>query len=612
MTVTDSHRTPQRSSRLPPLLLIAAGVLAAWALVVAMTGGVRFDIGSLRVSSRDPLRPALLSLLLAVIAWRLAYVDWLEARMRETTASARIAASVSVSIAAACVVVLGLVYGVRAAGGSDPLGYVSESALWLEGRLKIDQSFAVTMPWPHAEDTFIPLGYRPAAGHVMVPTYPPGLPLLMAGTRLISACGPYLIAPISGGLLVAFTYLLGRRYFSRTVASLAAVLTAAAPVVAYMAMSPSTDVPAAMFWMAALYVAGASSGRSAAAGILAGVAVAVRPNLVPTAIFPWLLSILPIRNGHGFVKSTLAYAAGIIPFVALVAWVNAYLYGSPLSSGYGSLSPGFALEYATRNLARYPLWWLQSQGPLAFLFVIGAARRIKDRDRAAAVLMAFAATVFLSYLFYLPFDAWWFLRFLLPAVPIAFLLCLDGVEWLTARLPAMARAGGFLLFTVAMLTHELRFNQQIALTQTGEGEQKYVDAGMFVARFTPPGAVVISMQHSGSIRYYSGRLTLQYATLDPAWLDRAVDVLERSGRPVYVLIDDWEEAIFRGRFEGQRVMARLADGPIAMGRGRQLRFYALGNAPTAQVPPRMPRTSRFECIDISPGFTTAGAISRSR
>ena len=44
----------------------------------------------------------------------------------------------------------------------------------------------------------------------------------------------------------------------------------------------------------------------------------------------------------------------------------------------------------------------------------------------------------------------------------------------------------------------------------------------FVDRRLPPNAIVITSWQSGSVRFYSGRRTLVWDALDPAWLDRAI------------------------------------------------------------------------------------------
>jgi hypothetical protein len=306
------------------------------------------------------------------------------------------------------------------------------------------------------------------------------------------------------------------------------------------------------------------------------------------------------------VRSTLLYGAGLLPFLALVAWVNNHLYGSPIESGYGPLTPNFAVENATRNLANYPLWWLQSQGVLAFIFVLAVTKRHTPHRREAVVLMGFAVSVFLAYLFYLSFEVWWFLRFLIPAMPLAFLFCADVIEWATSRFQRAARFAALSAFTIASAAHAVNFSRQVSILQSADEEQRYVDAGVFIDRATPPDAVVLSMQHSGSIRYYSGRLTLRYDSLDPAWLDRAVVTLENLGRPVYVLLDEWEEAPFRTRFAGQHTLDQLAAEPAATSRSGTTRFYALNGAPVLLTSRRIPHISRFQCPDISPRFTTAG------
>ena len=61
------------------------------------------------------------------------------------------------------------------------------------------------------------------------------------------------------------------------------------------------------------------------------------------------------------------------------------------------------------------------------------------------------------------------------------------------------------------------------------GESKYVEVAKTVESLTGPDDVIISAQHSGSLRYYAGRLTLRWDVGDPAWLDRTVDWLAAHG-----------------------------------------------------------------------------------
>ena len=44
--------------------------------------------------------------------------------------------------------------------------------------------------------------------------------------------------------------------------------------------------------------------------------------------------------------------AGTLPGCLFIAWINNRLYGSPLASGYGSLSALFSLSYVPINIER--------------------------------------------------------------------------------------------------------------------------------------------------------------------------------------------------------------------------------------------------------------------
>jgi hypothetical protein len=66
------------------------------------------------------------------------------------------------------------------------------------------------------------------------------------------------------------------------------------------------------------------------------------------------------------------------------------------------------------------------------------------------------------------------------------------------------------------------------------------------------------MMHSGSCRYYGGRLTLRYDLLDPKSLDTAVQWFNGQGIHPYALLDDFELGEFRRRFGSQVTVQSLA------------------------------------------------------
>src|SRR5262249_5385580 len=153
---------------------------------------------------------AIFALLFGAIAYRHmpAWQRGVVAR-RVSTAVSRLVPWIA-PVTAAIVLALCFAFGTRAAGGSDSYGYVSEAQLWLAGDLHVHQDFVASVPWPNADWSFTPLGYRPAAHHTLVPTYAPGLPLLMAAfLKLGGPCGPFVVTPLCSALLVLLTAVLG-------------------------------------------------------------------------------------------------------------------------------------------------------------------------------------------------------------------------------------------------------------------------------------------------------------------------------------------------------------------------------------------------------------------
>ncbi|MNC84650.1 hypothetical protein D3C83_02090 [compost metagenome] len=102
-------------------------------------------------------------------------------------------------------------------------------------------------------------------------------------------------------------------------------------------------------------------------------------------------------------------------------------------------------------------------------------------------------------------------------------------------------------------------------------EARFERAGVFVRDRLPPNAFVLTSWHSGSVRFYGGRKTLDWTSLDPAWLDRAIAFIESRGYEPYLLFERWEEPQFRARF-GSSGLAGL-DWPPAAEIAAQVRIY---------------------------------------
>jgi hypothetical protein len=117
------------------------------------------------------------------------------------------------------------------------------------------------------------------------------------------------------------------------------------------------------------------------------------------------------------------------------------------------------------------------------------------------------------------------------------------------------------LFSLVMLFYGTSNSIDRHVLAVGHGEAKYIEVARYVDDTLPSNAVVYSLQHSGSIRYYSGRLTLRWDYLPPDWLDRSIEHLQRTGVEPFLLLDNWEVPLFRERFASQKSVALVAEEP---------------------------------------------------
>jgi hypothetical protein len=97
---------------------------------------------------------------------------------------------------------------------------------------------------------------------------------------------------------------------------------------------------------------------------------------------------------------------------------------------------------------------------------------------------------------------------------------------------------------VALALYGLAFSRQQLVFEPG-GEWKYPAVGAYIAAHLPDRAVFIAQHHSGSVRHYTGRATVNYAALPPSGLDAAIAALRSRGYQPFILLDAMEEEAFR-------------------------------------------------------------------
>ena len=551
---------------------VIALAAAAWGLALVAGYGRSVSIAGWRISSRNPIRPllicALASLAYGLVSGRSQLGEDFTRLARALHRIAAIGADavrlvearVSPALLAVLITVasVGTAFSFResTAGGSDAFSYVTQADLWLARapKLRIEMPIAGAAPWPNALETFTPFGYRMTADHrAVVPVTAPGLPILMAAFASVAGyCAMFSVVPLTGGLLVWSTFLIGRRLGSQGVGLAAAWLVATSPTFLAMSKWIMSDVPAAAFWALAIAALLRRSRASAfAAGLSASAAILIRFNLllIGGVLTAWMIWRELRAPADGRASRVAAFAAGLLPGCVAMAGINSWLYGSPAASGYGDLSNLFSAGNVGINLRHYAAWLAGTQTPLV---IAGVASLLvpwsrvwptPDSRAAARLLAAVITTVVVIYAAYTPFQEWWYLRFLLPGWPAIFI-------------------GTAALVIVALGLYGIRTARRLGVYPPGEGERRYATIAELVARVTPPSAAIMTTAHVGPLRYYGGRLTVRYDVLDPAWLDRALEWMERMGRRPYILLEEQEVEEFTRRFGPSSQIGRLGMTPV--------------------------------------------------
>jgi hypothetical protein len=555
-------------------LEVVAAVLLGIAAAAAYTGPIHLQLPLGTLSVRTLSRPLLgagAALLLRI---------WLT----PTRPIAPVVLSTAARVVLGAVAVAGvcgwLVFRSAVCGGADSYGYVSAADRILAGRLIQEEPLAAVLPFADGVTAACPLGYVPAARvpNASVPAYPLGLSVLMAaGVALFGGGAPFWIAPLMGAMLLASAAVAARRWFGGDVPLVATALLAVQPVVFTYAIQPMSDVPAAAAVMLALALLAAvgSPWRYVAAGGAFGLALLIRPALAPTAI---LLAVVPAIAGASRPwRAGALYLLPVAAAIAVQAVMQNALYGSPTGSGYGGIAGLFAVETALVNVRSYLHWGWLALGPI---WIGGVLVGLASSPRSARLaFLLVAAGVTLTYVFYRPYDHWETLRFLLPALVPATVFAAAGVVRVGQALAgahASAIAAGVTVVAAATWTAWLASNRVFAMP---EHESRHRLAGELVAQATPPDAVVLALQHSGSLRYYAKRRTINWDRIPPGELESTTRALQRRGHRVYLMIDSAAE---RAIFDAKHGRALDEGGWLPNGQRRNVQLF---EAPPLAAPP---------------------------
>jgi hypothetical protein len=414
-------------------------------------------------------------------------------------------------------------------GGSDSAGYGNTARDIVAGRIVVPVEALARLGFDEGWlRVFIPLAEQPGPRPgTMVPYYPPGFPLHVALFSLLAGwkTGPFLVSPLFAIAALVLTYLLARELtLSRPLSFAAAAFLAGCSPFIVQAIQPMSDAAATAWCTAAVLCAlkaRRASGWAAASGAAFGMAVLIRPADA-ILILPLALA-LPWRR-----RPWALFGAAGLPFAVFFGLWNRAAYGSPFRTGYSQqLADELSESYLLSRAGRYGRWILIQLSPLVPLgwIALAADRRVPARDRV--LLISWFGAFFAFYSLWMSSSqSWYFGRYLLPAAPallIGFLLTLrdalralpeGGIAVRGRRVSYQALAAA--LAIGAVLIFERRVERHVRPLGSARGQSVYPEGCRRLEALAPDGkALVVGMEFSAAIRFYTGLTPVRWEYLSP-------------------------------------------------------------------------------------------------
>ncbi|MBI5380873.1 MAG: glycosyltransferase family 39 protein [Opitutae bacterium] len=447
------------------------------------------------------------------------------------------------------------------AGGADSSGYMNNAKLIAQGKISTPQRTLPGLTGPVTSYTFVPLGFIPSTDNTqLIPSYPIGLPLLVAASAAVVGwdAAPHLTIALHAFLGVVMLWQLARALgFSPAWSMFAATLLGACPLYVFFSLQMMSDVPATAWALAAIGCAWRSRHNarwSLAAGFAFGFAVLVRPTNVILA--------LPVACALGLRwRSWLGCALGGIPAGAAFLLYNRAAYGHALASGYGAVGGMFQWEHVPASLANYAHWLPVLLTPFGLL-ALGLPWCFRRDPWLTATLALWLLLPLALYAYYYhTHETWWYLRFVLPAFPAAWLAALLVGRELVRRwnlrrwFPADQLRTRLTVGSVctALLVFVWQWNRHLHTRDCGVGERTYLAAINWMRPQVPAQAVLIAMQCSGALFYYTDYTIARWDQFEGVHFLSLIRAAQAAQRPLYALLMPFEEdrVFSEGRLPGR-------------------------------------------------------------
>jgi len=456
------------------------------------------------------------------------------------------------------------------AGGADSSGYLNSARLLLSGHATVPLSAPAGLPPELLPRTaFVPMGFLPGpSDQALIPKYPVGLPLHFAAVGFffgLGAATTLVSVSFSLGLLILL-YATAREFGVRPSWSVAIAASAAvSPLMLFFALQPMSDLVATVWSLAAVFCALRSARHrawAAAGGAALAMAVLVRPTnllLVPA------LGVALRREP----RTWLAFVAGGLPGAGFLAFYNHALYGKILTTGYGDIGPLLAWEHVGPTLLHYARWIPVTAGPLVLAAVALPWLSLDCRRKTVLALWGVPIVAFYSAYKYSA-DAWWYLRFILPALPaLAIAATLVWQQWrcpvlhFAARLvppdaavdDALAGNHGVrlpLVWLLVLVTAGwfVAWDQRLQVADVELNERAYVLTSRWATEHLPPDAIIAASQTSGSLLFYASRPSLNWNAVPRRAALRFLAWVDGGHRPLYAITFPFEEKSLLDKLPG--------------------------------------------------------------
>jgi hypothetical protein len=321
---------------------------------------------------------------------------------------------------------------------------------------------------------------------------------------------------------------------------LGTALVAASPLYLFMSLQAMSDVPS-LCWSAFALLAAIKSRERSAWALAAGAAAAVDVLLRPAN----LLVFVPLAAALGLSpRRWVLFVAGGAPGAAYFAAHSHAAYGSYLATGYGDATHSFQVAFVPGTLLHYARWLPALFTPIVVLalglpWARGAAAWVKWLLGLWIVpFAAFYSTYLCTH------EAWWYLRFLLPAAPALAAAALLVLRSILSRAPAGVDPGRSAVALAAAIALVAAFSgwwvHRLNVLNIGREELRYGHVAHWMQANVPHDAVCLSMQASGALVYYTDFTIVRWDMLSKDSAGKVEAAAREAHRPLYAVLFPFE------------------------------------------------------------------------